>query len=121
GVVAQNMLRRICPKCRTSYTPTNEEKAAYEEEMGEKAGKFYAGAGCNLCSHTGFRGRTGIYEVLVMNDRIRDMLLKNASAAEIKAQAIQDGMTTMRHNGMFQAKDSITTLGEVLRTAYVIG
>ncbi|MEW6141721.1 MAG: ATPase, T2SS/T4P/T4SS family [Chloroflexota bacterium] len=121
GVVAQRMLRRICPYCRTAYEPTAEERAAYEEEMKEKAGAFFVGAGCNLCGNTGFRGRTGLYEVLVMTDRIRDMVLKNAGAVEIKAQAVEDGMTTMRHNGMVKASEGITTLGEVLRTAFAIG
>ncbi len=121
GIVAQRMLRRICPYCRTEYKPTAEEKAAYEEEMKEGPGAFFAGAGCHLCNNTGFRGRTGLYEVLIMTERIRDMVLSNAAAAEIKAQAVKDGMTTIRHNGMVKAKEGITTLGEVLRTAFTIG
>jgi len=121
GIVAQRMLRRICPYCRTAYQPTAEESAAYEDEMKEKLESFFVGAGCNLCGNTGFRGRTGLYEVLVMTDRIRDMVLKNASAAEIKAQAVEEGMTTIRRNGMVRAREGITTLGEVLRTAFAIG
>jgi len=121
GIVAQRMLRRICPYCRTEYKPTAEEKAAYEEEMKEGPGAFFAGAGCHLCNNTGFRGRTGLYEVLIMTERIREMVLSNAAAAEIKAQAVKDGMTTIRHNGMVKAKEGITTLGEVLRTAFTIG
>lgn len=121
GIVAQRMLRRICPYCRTAYQPTAEERAAYEEEMKEKPGPLFAGAGCHLCNNTGFRGRTGLYEVLIVTDRIRDMVLSNAGAAEIKAQAVKDGMTTIRRNGMVKAKEGITTLGEVLRTAFTLG
>lgn len=121
GIVAQRMLRRICPYCRTAYQPTAEERAVYEEEMKEKPGPLFAGAGCHLCNNTGFRGRTGLYEVLIVTDRIRDMVLSNAGAAEIKAQAVKDGMTTIRRNGMVKAKEGITTLGEVLRTAFTLG
>jgi general secretion pathway protein E len=121
GVVAQRMLRRICSNCRTSYRPTAEEKKAYEEEMKESRDSFYVGAGCNLCGNTGFRGRTGLYEVMVMSDAIRAQLLGSASASDIKMQALAEGMTTMRHNGMIKARDGITTLAEVLRTAFAIG
>lgn len=120
GVLAQRMVRRICTSCRAPYRPSARELAAYAEELEPPPAEFYRGTGCNLCVDTGFRGRTGLFEFLVMNDRLRMMLRRGASPGEIKAQAVADGMTTMKHDGMLKVKEGITTIGEVLRSVFTV-
>jgi type II secretory ATPase GspE/PulE/Tfp pilus assembly ATPase PilB-like protein len=120
GVVAQRMVRRICSNCRTPYQPTEEEAQAFGKEMGEETATFYTGSGCNLCANTGYRGRTGIFEFLVMSEDIRKLLRRNASSGEIQAQAISEGMITMKRDGMLKVKEGITSISEVMRNVFSI-
>jgi type II secretory ATPase GspE/PulE/Tfp pilus assembly ATPase PilB-like protein len=76
--------------------------------------------GCNLCAGIGYRGRTGLFEILLMSDEIREMLLGNASDGGIKAQALKDGMVTMKHDGMLKVAAGITSLSEVMRSVFSI-
>lgn len=121
GIVAQRMVRRICSHCRAPSQPSIEEQIAYEEEMKEQSTTFYTGAGCNLCANTGYRGRTGLFELLVMSEKIRRMLLSNTSAGDIKAEALKEGMVTMKRDGMLKVKEGITSVSEVLRSVFSIG
>jgi len=121
GVVAQRMVRRTCTNCRAPYQPSEEERAAYEEEMGQEPITFYRGAGCNLCTNTGYRGRTALFELLIMNEEIRRMLRSNANAGDIMAQALKAGMVPMRCDGMLKVKEGITTVSEVLRSVFSLG
>jgi len=118
GVVAQRMVRRICPHCRALGEVPQEQRLAYEQELGEPREKFYYGAGCNFCSQTGYLGRTGVFELLVMSDQIRQMLLSGASTTEIREQAIKEGMVTMLRDGMLKVKEGITTPSEVLHNVF---
>jgi len=120
GIVGQRMVRRICPNCRAPYQPLEEERRSLNKELEEKASTFYHGTGCNLCANTGYRGRTGIFEFLVMSEDIRKMLRSHAGAGEIRAQAITEGMVTMKHDGMLKAKEGITSISEVLRSVFSI-
>ena len=120
GVVAQRMVRRICTNCRTPYQPSAAELKLCEEEMKQPPPVFYKGTGCNLCAGTGYRGRTGLFEILLMSDEIREMLLGNASAGDIKAQALKDGMVTMKHDGMLKVAAGITSVSEVMRSVFSI-
>jgi general secretion pathway protein E len=121
GIVAQRMVRRVCTHCRARYQPSVEEQIAYEEEMKQQPAIFYSGTGCNLCANTGYLGRTGLFEILVMSEEIRRMLLSNASAGDIRAKAIREGMVTMKHDGMLKVKEGITSVSEVLRSVFSIG
>jgi len=121
GIVAQRMIRRICTHCRAPYQPSIEEQIAYEEEMKQLPVTFYGGAGCNLCANTGYRGRTGLFELLLMSEEIRRMLLSNASAGDIRAQALKEGMITMKRDGMMKVKEGITSVNEVMRSVFSIG
>lgn len=115
GVVAQRMVRRICHHCRDQYQPTTEERAGYDEEMGQQQTIFYQGAGCNFCANTGYLGRTGLFEILPFSEEAKRTFLAGASVSDIKAQAIKEGMVTLRQYGMQRVKDGTTTLSEVLR------
>jgi len=120
GVVSQRMVRRTCPHCRAPYHPSTEEQQAFDKELESEATTFYYGTGCNLCANTGYRGRTGIFELLVMSEDIRKMLRDNAGASEIRAQAIAEGMITMKRDGMLKGKDGITSVSDVLRSVFSI-
>lgn len=120
GVVAQRMVRRVCPYCSTDVEPGVDEQAIYEAEVGEKLESVKRGPGCNLCAETGFLGRIGVYEVLLMNDEIRRLLVTGATAAVMREQAIADGMVPMRRDGMLKVKQGIVTPTEILRSVYSI-
>jgi general secretion pathway protein E len=120
GLVSQRMVRRVCPYCRTTSEPTMEERVAYSAEMGDEAPVFYRGTGCKLCANTGYRGRTGLFELLVMNEAIRRAMLTNVSADDIRAEAIKQGMVTMQRDGMLKVKDGTTTASEVIRSVSAI-
>jgi general secretion pathway protein E len=119
-VIAQRMVRRICTHCRTTYRPSAEEQQAFNKELEAEGTTFYTGTGCNLCANTGYRGRIGIFECLVMSEEIRRMLRNHASAADIKAQAIAEGMVTMKRDGMLKVKEGTTTISEVLRSVFSV-
>jgi len=120
GIVAQRLMRRVCPHCRVLREAPEEEQLMYQEEMGEKRTQFYYGAGCNFCALTGYLGRMGVFEVLVMSEEIRRLLLRDASADAIRAQAIEEGMVSMWRDGMLKVKEGLTTPGEVLRNVFTI-
>ena len=119
GVVAQRMVRCICPDCGRLIEAPLVEQMAYERELGEKQTKFMYGTGCKSCAYAGYLKRTGIFEVLNMSDAIGGMVCNQASSGVIRAQALKDGMTSMMNDGMRKVKDGITTPAEVLRNAYV--
>jgi len=120
GIIAQRMVRRICPNCRAPSQPTMEEQIVYDEEIKQEPTTFYSGTGCNLCANTGYRGRTALFEFLVISEEIRRMLLSNASAGDIKAEALSEGMVTMKRDGMLKVKEGITSMSEVLRSIFSI-
>jgi general secretion pathway protein E len=120
GVVAQRMVRRICPDCRRLIEAPAVEQMAYESEMGEEQTEFFYGTGCKSCAYTGYLGRTGIFEILRVSDKIGMMVVNRASSGEIRAEALKEGMTSMGKDGMRKVKEGITTPAEVLRSAYII-
>jgi general secretion pathway protein E len=120
GVISQRLVRRVCSHCRALADVPAEEASAYEEEMGEPPEKLYYGSGCNVCANTGYAGRTGVYEVMALSEEIRRLLLKGAGSADIKAQALNEGMTTMRRSAMLKVQQGVTTPLEVIRNVYSI-
>ena len=121
GVVAQRMVRRVCPYCSRPTSVSPEEQEAYEQEMNEKQSEFLIGAGCNFCANTGYLSRTGIFEVMVMSETLRRMILSGAASDDIRNQAYKEGMTSLWHDGMLKVKEGITTPYEVIRNVFSIG
>jgi type IV pilus assembly protein PilB len=116
GIVAQRLVRKICTHCKTEYEPTEEmlmELDLRPEDVGGKT--FYYGKGCNNCNRTGYRGRTGIYEIMTFNDELRDLVMSSASTAVLRDAARREGMKTLRENGLKAIFDGVTTLDEVAR------
>jgi len=120
AIVAQRLVRRVCSHCKTPKVVPEEERLAYKEEMGEDLEEFQYGEGCNLCAQTGYKGRMAVYEILVMSETIRRMILKGDSADAIRAQAVEEGMILMRTDGMMKAKLGMTTPYEVVRNVFVL-
>jgi general secretion pathway protein E len=120
GIVAQRMVRRVCPHCRALCDRPVEEQLAYENETGERPEKFYYGTGCNFCANTGYLGRTGVFEILLMSDEIRRMHMAGAAASEIREQAIEEGMVPMVRDGMLKVRQGMTTPSEVLHSVFSI-
>ncbi|NQT90171.1 MAG: Flp pilus assembly complex ATPase component TadA [Candidatus Omnitrophica bacterium] len=120
AVVAQRLVRLICEKCKKEIQPEPGLLKELKISPGNKA-LFYEGKGCASCRFTGFKGRTAIYEVLVITDNIRDMILKRASASDIKTQAVKDGMRTLFDDGMVKVSKGSTTISEVLRVTEIEG
>ncbi len=126
-VIAQRLVRKICEKCRESYTITPEEKRLIEDETLLKERilahnvksiahiQWYRGKGCALCSQTGYRGRLGIYEVMQLDDILREAILRRASSEELMDAAVKGGMTTMLDDGIDKIFLGITTFQEVIR------
>ncbi len=121
GVVAQRLIRRVCPHCHSTSPAPIEGQLAYQKEFGEERTEFLYGRGCNSCAGTGYLGRTAVFEILPISEEARRMLLTGASASEIRAQAQKEGMTSMWHDGMLKVKAGITTPDEVLHSVFSIG
>lgn len=113
-VLAQRLVRRICPDCKQAYDPPEHELRDLGLMQKDKT-PFYMGAGCAKCFDTGYRGRTGIYELMVINDDIRDMIYSRQTAGAIKRKALEYGMQTLRMDGARKVRAGTTTLAEVLR------
>ncbi len=111
---AQRLVRRVCPNCREEFTPEREMFEKLEMEY-EEGAVFYHGVGCERCKRRGYVGRAAIIEVLPISEAIRRLIVKRASAAVIKAQAVTEGMKTLRMVGIDKARQGVTTLEEVLR------
>ncbi|WNG15570.1 type II secretion system ATPase GspE [Cystobacter fuscus] len=119
GVLAQRLVRRVCPDCRVQYTPTDEElreiglsRATLKERHGVE--KIYKATGCTSCSQNGYRGRTGIYELLIVDDTVRQLALKNVDSSTIKKAAMSHGMHTLLDDGARKIALGETTIAEVL-------
>ncbi|MFC1953048.1 GspE/PulE family protein [Chloroflexota bacterium] len=121
GVAAQRMVRRVCPYCSRPTSVNPDEQSAYEEEMNEKRSEFMVGAGCNFCANTGYLGRTGIFEVLLMSEPIRRLVLGGMNSEDIRAQATKEGMVSLWHDGMLKVKAGVTTPFEVIRNVFSMG
>jgi len=112
AVLAQRLVRRICPECKEPFRP---EESTLEELGLPKDQVFYHGRGCEACMQSGYRGRTGIFELLVMDNDIRRLLTSGADSVKMKDMAVRNGMATLFEDGLLKVKNGMTTLNEVLR------
>ncbi len=114
GMMAQRLVRVLCPHCRQEYVPSETElrKIGYGLPAGEH---LYRAVGCPKCNEIGYRGRTGIYELLIMSPELEGMVLSRASSAQIKEAAVVSGMATLRDDGWRKVQMGITTIEEILR------
>lgn len=113
--IAQRLVRLICPDCRISFKAGKELLKDVGQEVDLSSMELFEGKGCQQCRFTGYRGRTAIYELLVVDDNIRELVLKRAPSLEIKKLAIKNGMRTLRRDGFDKVAKGLTTVQEVIR------
>ena len=116
AILAQRLVRRICANCREEIFPGPDVLADLELTTDQLEGKkFYRGKGCDKCNRTGYKGRLGLYEFMIMNDDLRDMIMRNASTEDLREKARSQGMITLRDSGMLGIFSGLTTADEVIR------
>jgi type II secretory ATPase GspE/PulE/Tfp pilus assembly ATPase PilB-like protein len=127
GIVGMRLARRICPGCKSSHTPSWSDPTLEHLRTLAAAGGYdlpedaplYRGRGCDQCRNTGYRGRTGLYEILLVNPEISAAIMRGASAEAITDLAVENGMRTLIADGMRKAVDGVTTFDEVRRVTAV--
>ena len=116
GIISQRLVRKICENCKTAFEPSEAQLMELQltpEDVKDK--QFYYGRGCSKCNGTGYRGRIGVFEIMVFNDEIRDLVMNQASTAVLRAAAQKNGMKLLRENGMKLIYDGTTTIDEVVK------
>src|SRR6185369_12793015 len=116
AILAQRLVRRVCVGCKEEVQPSAEVLVDLDLKPEQiKGKKFYRGKGCDICNRTGYKGRVGLFELLIMNDDLRDMIIQNASRDDLREAARGVGMVALRDAGMDAAYEGRTTLDEVVR------
>ena len=116
AILAQRLVRRICSECREETEPSEDmllELQLDADTLSEK--KFYRGAGCDICNNTGYKGRVGLFELMILDDELRNMIMNNASSDELRNVASSKGMVTLRQAGIEFIFDGTTTVDEIVR------
>src|SRR5690606_32371001 len=114
GILAQRLVRKICQHCKQPHTPSDEVRKVLDRcEFGD--GELFRGTGCDKCRQTGYSGRLGIYELLTMNDALRDMVTTNPDVNVLRRMCREAGLVTLRQDGWRKARLGLTTVDEVLR------
>jgi type II secretory ATPase GspE/PulE/Tfp pilus assembly ATPase PilB-like protein len=121
GVLAQRLIRRICPRCREECQPTAAELDQLNISA-EQASRlsFHRGRGCEHCRNTGYHGRSGIYELMRMTNTVRDLVTHKATAADIREAGRQEGMRTMKEDALLKIDQGMTSASEVVRAIFTI-
>ncbi|HOI11557.1 MAG TPA: type II secretion system ATPase GspE, partial [Myxococcota bacterium] len=115
AMVAQRLVRVVCRECRVPYVPSPGELATMGLARVEPGDTFYRAAGCPACSNTGYAGRNAIYEILRVDDAVRELVMRNADAGALKRAALEHGMRTLRQDGVLKVRRGLTTAEEVMR------
>jgi len=116
AVVAQRLVRKICTHCKTAFEPTEEMLMELELTPDDTRGRqFFYGKGCEYCNNTGYRGRVGIFEIMVLDNELRDLINKHASTQLLREEARKRGMRPLRHSGLRAIYDGVTTIEEVVK------
>ena len=119
AILAQRLVRIICKHCRKEYTPDEEELKKVGITLEQAAGrKVYRGVGCVKCHHTGYKGRNGIFELMILDKEMKNMILKTSDSNTIKKLAVDKGMVTLRQDGIKKIFEGVTTIEEVFRVAH---
>jgi type IV pilus assembly protein PilB len=116
GVIAQRLVRKICPRCKEPYHPAEEQLMELELTPEDLEGRqLYRGTGCDYCNQSGYKGRMGLFEAMILDDDLRELIMQNASTQVIRAEARKRGMRTLRQAGLLALYDGMTTIDEVVR------
>jgi type IV pilus assembly protein PilB len=115
AVLAQRLVRKICVNCKTPEPTLRESVAQYLQKHGANIGQVYKGVGCDRCRHTGYSGRLGIYEMLELDDALRDVVTSNPSLMDLRRAAKAQGMRNLREDGLQKVAAGMTTVEEIAR------
>jgi type II secretory ATPase GspE/PulE/Tfp pilus assembly ATPase PilB-like protein len=115
GVLAQRLVRALRAECRVPYDATAAELAALHLPPGQAPPRLMRAVGCEACQGIGYRGRTGVYELLVMTERLRPLVIDRARASELREQAAAEGMRSLREDGIAKVLAGVTTVEEMMR------
>ena len=116
GIVGQRLVRKICENCKAPFTPTEEMLMEVQLTPGQVEGReFFYGKGCDYCNNTGYRGRMGIYEIMKLDDEMREDIMNHASTNLLREKAIRKGMRTLRDSGIMGIYEGSTTIEEVVK------
>lgn len=115
--MSQRLVRKTCDYCRKPYDPSDEETAFFQEVMGRKPNQLMKGEGCQACKNLAFKGRTGIFEVLSMNSKIRDLMRDKLNEDTLRTSLKKSGFRTLLMDGLEKSEQGITTIEEVLRNS----
>jgi type IV pilus assembly protein PilB len=116
GIVAQRLVRTVCSKCKDRYEPTEEELMELNLTMEDVQGrKFFRGKGCDTCHGSGYKGRMALFEILVVDDELRELIMKEASTSVLRDHARRRGMRSLRESGLLGIYEGQTTIDEVVR------
>jgi type IV pilus assembly protein PilB len=115
AVLAQRLVRKVCPNCRTEYEPAASIRKVAEKASG-KFDKFYRGVGCKKCRNTGHAGRIAVHELFVPNEEMMEMINERTSLKKLRAKGLQNGMISLQSDGIEKVKAGIISIEEVLRT-----
>ncbi len=122
AILAQRLVRRVCTKCREEHTPSKEMLDDLELSPADLKGKrFFRGSGCENCNNTGYKGRVGLFELMIMNNELRELVMQNASTDDLRNAAQKSGMVTLRDAGMKACFEGTTTAEEVIRETIMEG
>jgi type IV pilus assembly protein PilB len=120
GIAAQRLVRMICSRCKEPYDPSEEELMQLQLLPEDLDGRqLYRGRGCDYCNHSGYKGRIGLFEIMVLDDEMREMIMQNASTQVLRAEAKKRGLRTLRQSGLLSLYDGMTTIEEVVRGTLV--
>jgi len=116
GIAAQRLVRTICTRCKEPYDPSEEELMQLQLLPEDLDGRqLYRGKGCDYCNHSGYKGRLGLFEIMVLDDEMREMIMQNASTQVLRSEAKKRGLRTLRQSGLLGLYDGLTTIEEVVK------
>jgi type IV pilus assembly protein PilB len=122
GALAQRLARRICSNCKEEYVPPRETLLRFGfDPLKNPDQKFYHGRGCEVCKQTGYKGRTGLYELMRVNEEMQELIVRRSPVTELKEAARANGMRTLQEDGFMKCKDGHTTVEEVMRVVFTGG
>ena len=116
AILSQRLMRRVCETCKKEYEPEETEVGIYERETGREPGKLYQGRGCEACLEVGYRGRVGVFELLEMDDDLRELVITRAGESQFKEKLVQKGYRGMNEEGAALVDSGVTTIREFIRT-----
>ena len=116
GIIAQRLVRKVCPRCKEAYQPTEDELFQLSLTPEDLQGRqIYRGRGCDFCNGSGYKGRMGLFEIMVLDDELRELIIQNASTQVLRTECLKRGMRTLRQSGLLGIFDGLTTIDEVVR------